>query len=305
VFAEDPTPNQQRRYNHALLWDILPTISVAFWTTVLDNGMRQLTDVVPYKTPFEALFVYVSGPLMRQDGFIYEWNKVFLRGDPFRNYCDLWTIRLEPVLAYINAVAKIRQLQAVVVTPGIGTGLFADPKIKQISTWFHRMLEHVLGKGSYPNIDTVRFINWGDTDTVESLVQDKTRTRSILLVRTGKGTVQSPVETMGYSSKTHFLARLVAWDPLSWPGNEAWNGSRGSDDGVSGMSSTIKSQFLKTSPATWRYAVEKGGYYPTDKETYRTLRHNAYIETLPLFVHHDDYSTYCTQQPHWNTKAET
>ena len=217
---------------------ILGDISIGMTVSIFDNGAHQNPTV--HKTPFVGHLIYTAGALLRNDleATPADWRSVTVKGEFNRDkYYDLYERRLLPAFKYINKCAIERGRPAFISIPGIGCGQFAGPFHGQMGSLFQAVLVRFLDfhgdrfhavKAVYydPYNESVNFNR--KINGVEFIVRP-------LIDNLGKSQLCQPV-VLGEDSDGDYedceLYSFVAWDHVSWPGNDYYLGSRFTDDGV-------------------------------------------------------------------------
>ena len=149
-------------------------------------------------------------------------------------YYRLYERRLLPVFDYINETAT-QELPALVTVPGIGCGQFSGVFIGTISRVFKNMLRRLITDygARWPNIAALYFDPYQELEYDCEYIQGITFitqafTRAGALARAQLSHPASFVQNFSYCQ----LFSLVAWDPVSWPGNDFYLCLRQTDDGV-------------------------------------------------------------------------
>jgi hypothetical protein len=152
-------------------------------------------------------------------------------------YTGLYKRRLLPALIYASETAGAMDRQALVTVPGLGCGLFAGQfhgqlgealrdAIGLILERHHRQLAHIRAVyyDPYREADNAR----REIGHISYLVRPLTQ-----------GNEHKPqlCPPMAYAEEGDDFANcrlfsFVAWDHVSWPGNDFYVGSRMTDDGV-------------------------------------------------------------------------
>ncbi|WJW74315.1 hypothetical protein QVG61_07230 [Thiohalobacter sp. IOR34] len=217
----------------ALLGDIACLVPV----TVFDDG--EWHDPVVHEPPFSAHLAFVPGALLRDLGQIPspDRTEVAPEGalDPAAYY-RLYERRLVPVFDAIEDVAASYGTGAVVTVPGLGCGQFSGRFTglhALLGKTLHRLLETHAPR--WPSLRQVHYDPYEGTDNHawrigRSLVY---RIRPLM-----KGRSHPPLSRVNVFEEGDDgfegcrLFSLVAWDHVSWPGNDFYAGSRNTDDGV-------------------------------------------------------------------------
>ncbi|WP_411827527.1 hypothetical protein [Luteolibacter sp. AS25] len=238
IFAESAISGDGSDWNQTEL-GLLGDISIPVPVTVFDNANH--TAPVIHPTPFQGTLVYTPGALLRNDrGHTpADWTEVTEPGGRFdpEGYYRLYERRLLPVFRYINQSAAAKNKPALITIPGLGCGCFAGPFAgslgKELETVLRRFLEkHGAG---FPDIGTVYFDPFNECENMQSTHHGiSLRTRPLLQGNQRKSQLCPPTafEETGDDFSGCLLFSIVAWDHVSWPGNDFFAGSRCTDDGV-------------------------------------------------------------------------
>lgn len=217
---------------------LLGDISIAVPVTVYDNGLHNAPRV--HEDPFQATLLYTPGALLRNErgGIPADWDEVTQNGeiDP-EGYYQLYERRLLPPLIYASEKAGELGKKAFVTIPGIGCGQFAGPFRGQLEEHLKNTLHRLLKTHSkrLPDLRTLYYDPYracqnerSEIDHIAYLVRPLTqgnKDKSQLCLPTHyQEVVDDFSECILYS--------IVAWDHVSWPGNDFYGGMRATDDGV-------------------------------------------------------------------------
>ncbi|PWU23408.1 MAG: hypothetical protein C5B48_08615, partial [Candidatus Rokuibacteriota bacterium] len=152
-------------------------------------------------------------------------------------YYSLYRRRLLPVFRYINDHAA-RPRSAFVTVPGLGCGQFAGPFRGQLGTRLQAVLERLLIEygTSLPNLGALYFDPYSECHNARREIHGISYMVRPLSVPANQGKPQlcRPVTYAepGDDFSNCALYSVVAWDHVSWPGNDFFTGSRATDDGV-------------------------------------------------------------------------
>lgn len=244
---------------------LLGDISIGMTVTVFDDGAHQNPTI--HDAPFKGHLIYTPGALLRNDqGHMPADWQVVTQDDAFDKdgYYQLYERRLLPAFKYIDELAIQRGRPAFVTIPGLGCGQFAGPFKGQMGHILRAALMRFLDMHG----DGFRGIKAVYYDPYNECVNETHRVKNIqFMVRPltpynpRKSQLCRP-EFLGNDSPGNFedfeLYSFVAWDHVSWPGNDYYLGDRVTDDGVKAAATD-----------TMRAMTGVEGYYCRDSNRYR------------------------------------
>jgi hypothetical protein len=179
-------------------------------------------------------------------------------------YYRLYRRRLLPVFCYVNHRAT-EPRSAFLTLPGLGCGQFAGRFRGQLGAQLQAVLERFLTEEgtSFPNLKAVYFDPYDECQNARREIHGIS-----LLVRPltapgdlGKSQLCRPAayaEAVDDFSACA-LSSVVAWDHVSWPGNDFYGGSRATDDGVKAAAT---SSMAALSGVVGSYDAALGQYRP-------------------------------------------
>ncbi|RPH90867.1 MAG: hypothetical protein EHM72_18630 [Calditrichaeota bacterium] len=237
IFAESDVFGDGRDWSKVEL-SILGDISIAVPVLVFDNGNHSFPRV--HDAPFSATLIFVPGALLRNGHDINpaDWDVVTINGQIDHNaYYSLYERRLLPGFIYADSIARSNNRQAFITIPGIGCGAFAGrfqgslgAELKKTMITFLENYCHLL-----PSIRAVYYDPYQECNNerieighISFLVRPLTKGNF------GKSQLCRPqdYEEKGDNFSDCQLVSFVAWDHVSWPGNDFYIGYRMTDDGV-------------------------------------------------------------------------
>lgn len=238
IFAESAVSGDGSDWNLTEL-GILGDISIAVPVTVFDNGNH--TAPVAHAEPFPGTLIFTPGALLRngRDKVPADWEEV-TRPDgtlcPER-YFRLYERRLLPVFRHADASAAIQGKSALLTIPGLSCGQFAGPFRGYLGAALQTVLERFLKKHGalFPNLRAVWFDPFNECDNARSEIHGiSLMVRPLLKGNEAKSQLCPPADYAeeGDDFSVCLLFSIVAWDHVSWPGNDYFGGSRCTDDGV-------------------------------------------------------------------------
>ena len=237
IFAESAIYGNGKDWNLTEL-GILGDISVAVPVTIFDNGAHRKPLV--HALPFEGVLLYTPGALLRNDRGKEpaDWSAVTKANRlDYERYYALYERRLLPLLIHANAEALKVDKKAFISIPGLGCGMFAGRFKGKLGAFLKRVLVDLLEQygQQFSNIQAIYY------DPYQECTNERLEIQGIsLLVRPltkgNKGKSQlaqlSVFEEASDDFSNCLLFSMVAWDHVSWPGNDFYIASRATDDGV-------------------------------------------------------------------------
>ena len=230
---------------NSLEMEILGDISVACRSTIFDDGTHINPSV--HLEPFRSTLLFTPGALIRTK--LDNSPDKHEITDGLRLNCEmfyeLYRRRLAPVFKYANDQAKSRGIRALITVPGLGCGQFAGSFKGTLGVELERALVVLLEGGHYDSIETVIYDPYDESKDSDRVVNG-VRFVTAPFSRSSKPTAQlAHPKTLNkmvadVNSVMHFS--VVAWDHLSWPGNDFYQGNRATDDGVKGAASDLMRQ---------------------------------------------------------------
>jgi len=238
IFAESQVRGDGSDWNLTEL-GLLGDISVATEVTIFDNGSHSNPSM--HVPPFRGTLVFTPGALLRNDRGLApaDWAEVTnLDGTlSFDGYHALYRRRLAPVLRWISSHANAGG-GAFVTIPGIGCGQFAGPFRGLLGSQFSLVLRRLIRElaPELSNIRVLYFDPYGECsndrceiDGVQFLVRPLLAPGNELKSQLSR---PSSFAEEGDDFSACALYSIVAWDHVSWPGNDFYAGARATDDGV-------------------------------------------------------------------------
>ena len=244
----------QQNYSPSSDWSAqdaraLGEISIVMHVKIFDNGDWLNPKI--HQNSFDGYLMFVPGALLISRCNV-DYAEVFANGTLDKNaYFELYERRLLPLLRFANDESKAKNKKAVVTIPSIGCGKFSGG-YNGIINVFNAMLEHLLQKYApqLPNISLVYFAQFSDT-----AISEKTQIFHMKYHRVSnkhKNDYKQLLETPssysidGEDYTDHLLFAFVAWDHLSYPGNNFFFSMpvRNSDDGVKAAATSSMTSLL-------------------------------------------------------------
>jgi hypothetical protein len=172
------------------------------------------------KTPVDLTEVtYSDGKTLNDDG-----------------YYQLYKRRLLSVFRFINEDAGEAR-KAIVTIPGLGCGVFAGSFQGQLGSKLAMVLKRFLTQhgADFPNIKAVYFDPYAEHQNERYEIHGiSLMIRPLMKGNQKKPQLSQPVDLQDPADdfRDTKLYSVVAWDHVSWPGNDFYIGSRATDDGV-------------------------------------------------------------------------
>lgn len=244
IFAESAVSGDGSDWNQTEL-SILGDVGIATSVTVFDNGRHTAPTV--HNPPFEATLLFVAGALLRSAGSAppADWAEATRDGaiDP-TGYYQLYERRLLPSFLYANELAGQQGKRAFITLPGLGCGQFAGPFHGQLGNQLKQVLIRLLHRyGRHlPHLQAVYFDPYSECQNERYQIEGISLLVRPLTQGNAPKTQLCPPEhyaEAGDDFSGCTLFSFVAWDHVSWPGNDFYIGSRATDDGVKAAATNV------------------------------------------------------------------
>ncbi|MCP5179003.1 MAG: hypothetical protein H6994_03730 [Pseudomonadales bacterium] len=237
IFAESAVAGDGSDW-HATELHLLGDISIAAEVEVFDDGRHR--GPIRHDTSFRGTLVFTCGALLASGHRTKtpDLMEVAPNGNLDQlAYNRLYSRRLRPVFNWIQKTAEDRQRNALVTIPGLGCGQFAGRFHGRLGPILQTALESLLAElaEDIPNVRVVIFDPYNEcTDFERVFGNTGFRVRPLLTSRNAHPQLCPPQDYAedGENLSECDLYSLVAWDQVSWPGNDFYAGSRATDDGV-------------------------------------------------------------------------
>ncbi len=273
IFAESQVFGDGRDWNLREL-SLLGGLGVAVDVRVFDNGRHVSPDV--HAVPLAATLLFIPGALLRNDTGHPPADLAAASGSTgaaaldLAAYTALYERRLLPLLLHTQQVAVRQGCQALVTVPGLGCGQFAGSYQGRLGAWLERALADILQRHSprLPAIKAVYYDPYHECQNARYTFGSLSfRVRPLLQGNQDKPQLCSPQQYAepGDDFGECRLFSVVAWDPVSWPGNDFYGGARCTDDGVKAAATDVMHALTGVEG---RYDPALSCYRPPD--TYRT-----------------------------------
>ena len=243
---------------------LLGDIAIAAPVTFFDNGRHQNPDV--HNPPFSGMLLFVPGALLRngRSHTPADWNEIVTPNSQIDEeaYYRLYERRLLPAFLYVNEQMQQHGKQAFITVPGLGCGQFAGPFQGQLGEKLKRMLQTFVFKhaAAFTHIRAVYYDPYRECQNerinlngLSFLVRPLTHGNESKPQLCHPTAYQEPGDDFSNCE----LVSVVAWDHVSWPGNDFYVGSRATDDGVKGAATDVTAVMTgipgEYNPRTFKY----------------------------------------------------
>ena len=271
IFAESAVAGDGTDWNLTEL-GLLGDIAIAAPVTFFDNGRHQNPQV--HNPPFAGMLLFVPGALLRNGHFDKlnasrshtpaDWEEVVTADGQIDEeaYYRLYERRLLPSFLYVNEQMRQQGKQAFITVPGLGCGQFAGPFQGQLGERLKQTLQAFLFKYavSFTHIRAVYYDPYRECQNerinlngLSFLVRPLTHGNEAKPQLCHPTAYQEPGDDFSNCE----LVSVVAWDHVSWPGNDFYVGSRTTDDGVKGAATDVTAVMTgipgEYNPRTFKY----------------------------------------------------
>ncbi len=237
IFAESAVYGDGRDWNAQEL-KLLGAIGIAVPVKVYDDGGHH--HPVPHGEPFMAHLLFTAGILLRngQRQIPVDWDVIGEDGEiDQERYYQLYQCRLLPLLLHANEVAGAAAEKALITVPGLGCGQFAGKFMGSLGERLERALLRLLNE-HHEQLDNIRAIYFDPYNECENQRFEIGHLSFMVrpLIQGNQDKTQlcrpSAYQESGDDFSRCLLFSVVAWDHVSWPGNDFYAGARVTDDGV-------------------------------------------------------------------------
>ncbi len=244
---------------------ILGDLAVAVPVRVYDDGAHRNPRV--HTLPFSAELLFIPGALLAAPCGVTscDWEEVTSDAQIcYEQYYRLYERRLLPLLQHVETICSAHAQQAVVTVPGIGCGQFAGPFYGRLGALLEQVLIELIRThhSLFPSIRIIYYDPYQECRE-ETFHAGETELRVRPLRRAAAPHAQlcrvTAYEEPGDDFCDHRLFSIVAWDHVSWPGNDFYAGSRATDDGVKAAATDLMAHMTGHAG---RYEVSSCSYEP-------------------------------------------
>lgn len=265
IFAESEIAGDGSDWNLCEL-GLLGDLSMAVDVQVFDNGHHTSPEV--HQKPFDGTLIFTPGALLRNGKGLppADWAEVTTSSGALdaEGFYALYQRRLLPVFEYIEQRSAVSGKPAFLTIPGLGCGQFAGPFRGRLGMALKEVLERFLetyGK-SFPNLKAVYYDPYNECGNERHTINGIAfMVRPLMQGNAGKPQLCTPTayEEAGDDFASCHLYSIVAWDHVSWPGNDYYAGSRVTDDGVKAAAT---STMREVTGITGKYDPSRNAYIP-------------------------------------------
>ncbi|MCZ8157672.1 MAG: hypothetical protein O9264_16255 [Leptospira sp.] len=291
IFAESQVMGDGSDWNLDEL-SILGDISIAVPVKVFDNALH--VKPMLHSIPLDSVLIYTPGALLEnmRNQTPADWDEVVLNDHINQKaFYSLYERRLLPPFLYMNETCKQLKKQAIITIPGLGCGQFAGKFRGTLGNHLKEFLSFFLSKyvREFSNIKVVYYDPYNECSNERVEIQHLVfLTRPLTQGNENKPQLCYPVVYQdkgdNFSDLKHFS--IVAWDHVSWAGNDFYIGSRVTDDGVK-SASTNSMEILTGFKGT--YNAEEFKYLPPNP--YQNWREVILKNNLKIDVNQTIYNS--------------
>ena len=218
---------------------LLGDLSIGVPVTVYDDGRHHAPRV--HDRAFRATLLFVPGALLRSGGATAADRAEVVGNGKIdqERYTALYERRLLPALRWASSTADAAGRQLLVTIPGLGCGQFAGPFRGTLGARLRDAIASILRRhaGSLAGIRAVWFDPYSECANGQIAFGHLTLyVRPLLRNKPGLPQLSAPAAFARAAGDPALadcgLASVVAWDHVSWPGNDFFAGARSTDDGV-------------------------------------------------------------------------
>ena len=244
IFAEGEVCGDGSDWNLREL-SILGDIGIAALATAFDDGRHAQPRI--HDSPFEATLLFTPGALLRNGtgNTPADWDEATREGTLDREgYYRLYERRMLPLFRYAHDSALRNGNRAFITIPGIGCGQFAGEFAGRLGGELKGVLKKLIEDHGrdLSGIRGVYFDPYRECDNERHEIHDiRFLVRPLTRGNAGKSQLCEPdrYEEPGDDFSDCELFSFVAWDHVSWPGNDFYIGSRATDDGVKAAATSV------------------------------------------------------------------
>ncbi len=239
IFAESAVFGNGLDWNQTEL-SILGDITMAMPVDIFDDGRHQMPKV--HGEPLEGTLLFTPGALLRNGRGESPADFMAVTVDQnldSEKYLKLYERRLLPPLIYADEICKNKGKKGFITIPGLGCGVFAGRFKGKLGEMLNQTLQKILDThvSKLQNIKAIYYDPYGECQNERYEFNELSyMVRPLLQSNDNKPQLCHPIayEEAGDDFANCEFFSFVAWDHVSWPGNDYYIGSRATDDGVKG-----------------------------------------------------------------------
>lgn len=244
IFAESAVAGDGSDWTQAEL-AILGDVSIATPVTIFDNGRHRNPDI--HNPPFQGTLLFTPGALLCNGRGVTpcDFEAVTRNGRlDAEKYLKLYERRLLPPLKYANKISAQKDKKTFITIPGLGCGVFAGRFKGRLAPLLKDTLKRIIEKhaADLPHIQAIYFDPYSACENERFEIEGISyMVRPLLKGNDHKSQLCHPstFEEQGDNFASCEFFSFVAWDHVSWPGNDYYIGSRATDDGVKGAATDV------------------------------------------------------------------
>ncbi|KAL1463286.1 hypothetical protein WDU94_015049 [Cyamophila willieti] len=272
IFAESLVRCDGTDWNYTEI-QLLGDVNITMPVEIYDNGVwGEFHDSFrTHDPPLQGELLFTPGPLLRSRamrGIPPPDLEEILTNDTIDQdkYNKLMDRRLSPLLYHANETAKKDNVLALITIPGVGCGAFSGKYGGQMGEHLNKALQHIVEKNAI-NLTHISCIYYDPYNECTNQDRDfksvKYRVRPSKY-NPNKSQLMDPkdYQELGDDFSKCKLFKIVAWDHVSFPGNDFYSGVRNTDDGVA-AAATNSMEVLTGIKGKYH----KGYYLPPHRKT--------------------------------------
>jgi len=281
IFAESEVLGDGRDWNIEEL-SILGDVSLAAPVTIYDNGVHKGDNIKVHETPLKGELLFVPGALLKNEQTGKSPDITELVGSNHRiddeKFYQLYERRLMPSLIHASQSSE-KSGGALITIPGMGCGAFAGNFQGQLERKIDWVVEKIL-INHHDKLKGIKGVIFDPNQNPGDCPDSQRKIGNIdYIVKSGEfGTKNSQLKNpaeYGEQFKDTKLFSIVAWDHVSWPGNDFYIGSRETDDGVKAAATDICQTMTVHSG---QYDAIRKGFYPSGLNNWKeTINQNNVV----------------------------
>lgn len=249
VFAENYRP-----LNKLWPWtltevELLGDINIAMSVQIFDDGKWH--EPMVHLPPFQGYLMFTPGIVLHKECQFDYRNIVENGAINIGKYYETYERRLLPLLKFANDESASKGTMALVTIPGIGCGAFAGQFKNEIGGNFKKVIKDLLLNHG-EELRNISLIYFNQNENPDLLNIPSSQSENIHGIKflcsytndpNHKNLLDKP-SNYGKTYQNHILFAFVAWDHLSYPGNDFFKNDRYTDDGVKAAATSSMTSLL-------------------------------------------------------------